>query len=101
LRNEKKLNQAVLSEALGISQAMFSKFEKDESTLSVEQVKIIAKVLKTTVSYLIEGKADYEMPQGMMLVSSEDVAKYERFLRVEAEAEVEKLKNIAVFSESR
>ena len=61
LRQEKKLNQIALSEALGMRQGSFSKKLNSNNPFTIDQLKIIAKTLKTSLDYIID---EYNIQKG-------------------------------------
>lgn len=52
-RDAKKLSQQALAKELNTSYTVIGKYERDEMTPSIEVAKNLAKVLDTTVGYLL------------------------------------------------
>lgn len=52
-RDAKKLSQQALAKELSTSYTVIGKYERDEMTPSIEVAKNLAKVLDTTVGYLL------------------------------------------------
>ena len=59
LRKTNKLSQAELAKTLKTSTSVIGRYERDEMTPSIEAAKNIAKILKTTVGYLL-GETEQE-----------------------------------------
>lgn len=59
LRKEKKISQGELAKMINTSTSVIGRYERDEMTPSVEAAKKIAKILNTTVGYLL-GETDQE-----------------------------------------
>lgn len=53
LRKEKKISQGELAKLINTSTSVIGRYERDEMTPSVEAAKKIAKILNTTVGYLL------------------------------------------------
>ncbi len=53
LRKEKKLSQTDLAKQLNTSVSVISRYERDEMTPSIDAAKKLAKILDTTVGYLL------------------------------------------------
>lgn len=53
LRKEKKISQGELAKMINTSTSVIGRYERDEMTPSVEAAKKIAKILNTTVGYLL------------------------------------------------
>jgi len=53
LRKEKKISQQELAKMLNTSTSVIGRYERDEMTPSIEAAKKIAKILDTTVGYLL------------------------------------------------
>ena len=52
-REDKKLSQQALAKELGTSYTVIGKYERDEMTPSIDVAKNLAKILDTTVGYLL------------------------------------------------
>ena len=73
-RLELKLSQQELADALGYkTRSSIAKLEKNESRLSHEKVVTLARTLKTTVNYLIDGTSDENGKQHGTLVALDDL----------------------------
>jgi len=59
LRKEKKISQSELAKMIKTSTSVIGRYERDEMTPSVEAAKKIAKILDTTVGYLL-GETEQE-----------------------------------------
>ncbi len=59
LRKTNKMSQAELAKALNTSTSVIGRYERDEMIPSVDAAKKIAKILNTTVGYLL-GETDQE-----------------------------------------
>ena len=59
LRKEKKISQTELAKLIKTSTSVIGRYERDEMTPSVEAAKKIAKILNTTVGYLL-GETEQE-----------------------------------------
>ena len=59
LRKANKMSKTELSKALNTSTSVIGRYERDEMTPSIDAAKKIAKVLNTTVGYLL-GETDQE-----------------------------------------
>ena len=59
LRKANKMSQTELAKALNTSTSVIGRYERDEMTPSIDAAKKIAKVLNTTVGYLL-GETDQE-----------------------------------------
>ncbi len=53
LRKASKMSQSELAKALSTSTSVIGRYERDEMTPSVDAAKKIAKILNTTVGYLL------------------------------------------------
>lgn len=53
LRKDKKISQAELAKLLSTSTSVIGRYERDEMTPSIEAAKKLAKILDTTVGYLL------------------------------------------------
>ena len=53
LRKNKKLSQSELAKELKTSTSVIGRYERDEMTPSIDAAKKIAKILSTTVGYLL------------------------------------------------
>lgn len=53
LRKENKISQQELAKMLKTSTSVIGRYERDEMTPSIEAAKKIAKILETTVGYLL------------------------------------------------
>lgn len=53
LRKSKKISQQELAKTLNTSTSVIGRYERDEMTPSIEAAKNIAKILDTTVGYLL------------------------------------------------
>lgn len=53
LRKSKKISQGELAKMLSTSTSVIGRYERDEMTPSIEVAKNIAKLLETTVGYLL------------------------------------------------
>ncbi len=53
LRKTKKISQSELAKRLNTSNSVIGRYERDEMTPSIEAAKKIAKILDTTVGYLL------------------------------------------------
>ena len=97
--NKKGWSQQFLANALEKKgRNVVSNWVNNKAKPSADDLAKIAKLLDTSIDYLLFGRKHYEVPDGMILITNEDALKYERILRKESEAEVEKLKNIEVLS---
>lgn len=54
LRKEKKISQGELAKLINTSTSVIGRYERDEMTPSIEAARKIAKILGTTVGYLID-----------------------------------------------
>ncbi len=61
------MTQEELAEQLYIKKATVSAYENDKFDMKVSVLKDIAKVLKTTVVYLVEGKSEGISPEVMQI----------------------------------
>ncbi len=59
LRKANKMSQTELAKALNTSTSVIGRYERDEMTPSIDAAKKIAKILNTTVGYLL-GETDQE-----------------------------------------
>ncbi len=59
LRKANKMSQTELAKALSTSTSVIGRYERDEMTPSVDAARKIAKILNTTVGYLL-GETDQE-----------------------------------------
>ena len=59
LRKEKKISQSGLAKLIKTSTSVVGRYERDEMTPSIEAAKKIAKILNTTVGYLL-GETEQE-----------------------------------------
>ena len=59
LRKDKKISQVQLAKMINTSTSVIGRYERDEMTPSVEAAKKIAKILNTTVGYLL-GETEQE-----------------------------------------
>lgn len=59
LRKAKKISQGGLSKQLGTSTSVVGRYERNEMTPSIEAAKKLAKILDTTVGYLL-GETEQE-----------------------------------------
>lgn len=59
LRKANKMSQTQLAKALNTSTSVIGRYERDEMTPSVDAAKKIAKILNTTVGYLL-GETEQE-----------------------------------------
>lgn len=57
LREQKGYSQESLAHELGITQPSYARLEKQDDRISITRLKQIANILKTTVSELIEERA--------------------------------------------
>lgn len=64
IRNEAGLKQSDVADHVGIGASTWSRIEKGESTISVEQLKLAAKALAVTPSYIL----------GMAEIAEKDIA---------------------------
>jgi len=53
LRKADKMSQTELAKALGTSTSVIGRYERDEMTPSIDAARKIAKILNTTVGYLL------------------------------------------------
>jgi transcriptional regulator with XRE-family HTH domain len=54
LRKEKKISQGELAKLINTSTSVIGRYERDEMTPSIEAARKIAKILDTTVGYLLD-----------------------------------------------
>lgn len=54
LRKEKKISQGELAKLINTSTSVIGRYERDEMTPSIEAARKIAKILGTTVGYLLD-----------------------------------------------
>lgn len=74
LRKKKGLDQQVLGDLLGVTKQQVSRYEKGQSVLNVDQAKIVAQALYTTVTYLIDGETKLDqLPEGYSLVKTDEI----------------------------
>jgi len=59
LRKANKMSQTELAKALNTSTSVIGRYERDEMTPSIDAAKKIARILNTTVGYLL-GETDQE-----------------------------------------
>jgi len=59
LRKEKKISQGELAKLISTSTSVIGRYERDEMTPSIEAARKIAKILDTTVGYLL-GETEQE-----------------------------------------
>lgn len=59
LRKASKMSQTELSKALNTSTSVIGRYERDEMTPSIDAAKKLAKILNTTVGYLL-GETEQE-----------------------------------------
>ena len=96
LRRKLGLDQQILADALGVTKQQISRYEKGISTINVEDIKIIADVLKTSVQYLITGEATprVEEPQsGYRVLKNEEYIELLKQANANLQSENTRLKN--------
>lgn len=71
-RQQLKLTQDELSELTSISQTQISEYERDRSSLRADGAVAIARVLETTVEWLVTGEGD--APEGLVASAAESGA---------------------------
>lgn len=101
-REAKNLSQKDLAKILNTSYSVIGKYERDEMTPSIEAAKKIAKILDTTVGYLLgEAKHDNLLKDPNMFKRIEDIEnlpeedKKSLLLTIDNFIKATKLKNIA------
>jgi transcriptional regulator with XRE-family HTH domain len=75
LRNDKKLNQSDVASVVGVSSSTWSRIEKGDSSLSVDQLYLAAKALKIRPEQILElaSKAEEDLPsKGIEVISWAD-----------------------------
>lgn len=75
LRKEQKMSQSELAKTLKTSTSVIGRYERDEMTPSIDAAKKIAKILNTTVGYLLgETKETNLLSDPDMLKRLNDIA---------------------------
>lgn len=75
-RKSKNLSQKELAEIFQTSHTTIGKYERDEMTPSIEAAKKLAKILDTTVGYLLEENEQSDLfKDKKMLQRLQDIAK--------------------------
>ncbi len=78
LRKANKMSQTELAKALSTSTSVIGRYERDEMTPSIDAVDKIAKILKTTVGYLLgETKQENLFKDPDMLKRLNEIGKME------------------------
>jgi len=79
LRKELKLSQSDLAEKLSTSVSVISRYELDKMTPSIDSAKRLAKILDTTVGYLLGETTHEELFQDPdMLKRFQDIASFDQ-----------------------
>ena len=102
LRKEKKISQGELAKLINTSTSVIGRYERDEMIPSIEAARKIAKILDTTVGYLL-GETEQEnlFKDPAMLTRLNEIEKMENVERghilsvVDGFIKSVKLKNIA------
>jgi len=88
IRTEKGINQALLSQKTGLSQAAISQFENGERIPTPKNIQKIADALEVKVEKLTEGDAEnvgktvlMRTVKGMSKKSIDELNKYAQFLK--------------------
>lgn len=68
LRKARKMSQSQLAKLLNTSTSVIGRYERDEMLPSIEVAKKIAKILDTTVSYLIGGTNNENLLKDPMML---------------------------------
>lgn len=61
LREDKDLNQTQISKIIGISQSVYSKYERNEISIDKDSLKILALFYNTSIDYIL-GLTDIKEP---------------------------------------
>ncbi len=104
LRKEKKISQGELAKLINTSTSVIGRYERDEMTPSIEAARRIAKILGTTVGYLLaETEQENLFKDPEMLKRLNEIEKMEMedknhiLYAIDGLIKSVKLKNIAAF----
>lgn len=79
LRKGMKISQGELAKQLGTSTSVIGRYERDEMTPSIEAAKNLAKILNTTVGYLLgETEQENVFKNPDMLKRLNDIASFSK-----------------------